>query len=39
MTLGYRSVDDLAGLTEKSELVCGGRVYRGNDGDPQPMRK
>jgi phytanoyl-CoA hydroxylase len=37
MTLGYRSVDDLAGSTvhTKGELVCGERIYRGNDGGPQ----
>ncbi len=36
MTLGYRSVDDLTGAQAhaKSELVCGERVYRGNDGGP-----
>lgn len=34
MTLGYRSVDDLTGAAAKSELVCGERVYRGNDGGP-----
>lgn len=37
LTLGYRSVDDLAGASAhtKSNLVCGERVYRGNDGGPE----
>lgn len=37
MTLGYRSVDDLAGACAhtKTDLVCGERVYRGNDGGPE----
>lgn len=34
MTLGYRSVDDLARSGGKSGLVLGVRVYRGNDGGP-----